>query len=751
MLSMTSLEAPSSTSRDVPAWLWASGIPPAAPAAPSGGAGTSPALYWDMGLSLHERPIHSQSPSRSMMYRNDSGAEHGMFPPHSLIPPPVPAGTSAAGTGNTTGAGTAASATTPESTHAHLPPPHAMYPPSTAFHVPMHPEPAPGYSSVLSFGPGSTYPFFDAQGFPMLMHVPPGMAPSYPMAQQQEHIPSLIESSRADSFSDTWSTLSSVTSDAPSSMHPPAQSTTTSMDDLLALSRQAQNDGEGGQNPNIFVCPHCEKRYTGKHARSIWRRHLQDKHAIPLSVQPRRTRWDRDMNRPRNAAERRERMLESKRRWARKKREQERRVAAANRGASVATDTATPTPSDPDVDQFDALSKEMASTMHNVTKPSLPPSSSSMHMPIHLPPPAPPPASASASASSAAPAVTSSSSSAPNRTALAPRDINIPSSQNWRTDAGAGIVKSPGFLDSKLFMPSPLQSTPLRSALSNPPSLYGTMHSPSDSRTAPDSARRFLPFPHPPSSLTKRTPSERSKFAAFTRIEPSPRKLGLGGQASRADAPASPSVRSVRASRGDQFSSPQHLNLTQSLGLAPHSATKGGGTGFTPSFSSNVHMTPMGAGGGTPFSRMPLGLTPSIHGFLRGTGGGLGGLSASATGSGGGDMSGSGLLGGGDFSGYMMGLTTLDSPHILRSASRPSPLRTGVSFHSSSERDEDDDLDHEGEMRIISPSLRQRVRGNAKASPLGQDTPSKVGSPLRGPGSFSFGLRRTPHRAPKLR
>ncbi|CAO1633895.1 unnamed protein product [Parajaminaea phylloscopi] len=70
----------------------------------------------------------------------------------------------------------------------------------------------------------------------------------------------------------------------------------------------------------IFACPHCDKSYKGKHARSIWRRHLQDKHGIPLSVQPRRTRWDADANRPKNAEERRERMLESKRRWARKKR-----------------------------------------------------------------------------------------------------------------------------------------------------------------------------------------------------------------------------------------------------------------------------------------------------------------------------------------------------------------------------------------------------------------------------------------------
>lgn len=42
----------------------------------------------------------------------------------------------------------------------------------------------------------------------------------------------------------------------------------------------------------IYPCPFCDKQYGGKHARSIWRRHLSNKHDIPLNVQPRRTRWD---------------------------------------------------------------------------------------------------------------------------------------------------------------------------------------------------------------------------------------------------------------------------------------------------------------------------------------------------------------------------------------------------------------------------------------------------------------------------
>lgn len=82
-----------------------------------------------------------------------------------------------------------------------------------------------------------------------------------------------------------------------------------------------------GPDGETIQCPHCPKSYSGKHARSIWRRHLQCKHEIPLSIQPRRTRWDGHANRPRNAEERRERMLESKRRWARKKRLQEKAAA----------------------------------------------------------------------------------------------------------------------------------------------------------------------------------------------------------------------------------------------------------------------------------------------------------------------------------------------------------------------------------------------------------------------------------------
>jgi hypothetical protein len=98
---------------------------------------------------------------------------------------------------------------------------------------------------------------------------------------------------------------------------------TDDIETRLKVAQEAQ-DAAASEGPNgIFCCPYCDKQYAGKHARSIWRRHLQDKHAIPLSQQPRRTRWDGDANRPKNAEERRQRMLESKRRWARKKRQAE--------------------------------------------------------------------------------------------------------------------------------------------------------------------------------------------------------------------------------------------------------------------------------------------------------------------------------------------------------------------------------------------------------------------------------------------
>lgn len=42
-----------------------------------------------------------------------------------------------------------------------------------------------------------------------------------------------------------------------------------------------------------YTCRFCHKTNVGKNARSVARRHLQDKHDIPLSQQTRRSRWDK--------------------------------------------------------------------------------------------------------------------------------------------------------------------------------------------------------------------------------------------------------------------------------------------------------------------------------------------------------------------------------------------------------------------------------------------------------------------------
>ncbi|GAA5895179.1 hypothetical protein JCM6882_006608 [Rhodosporidiobolus microsporus] len=95
-----------------------------------------------------------------------------------------------------------------------------------------------------------------------------------------------------------------------------------------------------------FKCPQCDKVYRGKHARSIWRRHLQDKHGIPLSQQPRRTRWDNDANRPKSEEEKRARTLDSKRRWARKNRATKNGSGSAGQEPSVAGSVGTPASDD---------------------------------------------------------------------------------------------------------------------------------------------------------------------------------------------------------------------------------------------------------------------------------------------------------------------------------------------------------------------------------------------------------------------
>ena|SRR6266487_3508556 len=78
-------------------------------------------------------------------------------------------------------------------------------------------------------------------------------------------------------------------------------------------------DSQGKENKKrelevkINVCEVCKRTYKGKNSRSILRRHLKDKHQIDA---PRGTRWDNYQNRPKNDEERRQHMLESKRRYA---------------------------------------------------------------------------------------------------------------------------------------------------------------------------------------------------------------------------------------------------------------------------------------------------------------------------------------------------------------------------------------------------------------------------------------------------
>ncbi|GAA6061881.1 hypothetical protein JCM10212_000522 [Sporobolomyces blumeae] len=114
--------------------------------------------------------------------------------------------------------------------------------------------------------------------------------------------------------------------------------------------------GPASSTSTDFKCPNCDKVYKGKHARSIWRRHLQDKHGIPLSQQPRRTRWDNDANRPKSEEERRARTLDSKRKWARKNRAEKDSVPPPS------TATGTPGPSGSGVEGGPSASTSAART-----------------------------------------------------------------------------------------------------------------------------------------------------------------------------------------------------------------------------------------------------------------------------------------------------------------------------------------------------------------------------------------------------
>lgn len=142
-------------------------------------------------------------------------------------------------------------------------------------------------------------------------------------------------------------------------------------------------DEETGEES--YSCDACSKLYQGKNARSVWRRHLQDKHGVPLAMQPRKTRWDSGQfffffpciclsakmltywwttaaatlaSRAKSEEERRRRTLESKRKWARKNRAQKRALKLgqplpADDEESLSSPTLPPFPIEiPDHGQF---------------------------------------------------------------------------------------------------------------------------------------------------------------------------------------------------------------------------------------------------------------------------------------------------------------------------------------------------------------------------------------------------------------
>lgn len=76
--------------------------------------------------------------------------------------------------------------------------------------------------------------------------------------------------------------------------HPPALSPSNSHEAInqYSKSQEPHSAGEGQSKWEMYTCRACRKTYDGKNARSVARRHLQDKHGIPLGRQARRTRWD---------------------------------------------------------------------------------------------------------------------------------------------------------------------------------------------------------------------------------------------------------------------------------------------------------------------------------------------------------------------------------------------------------------------------------------------------------------------------
>ncbi|TYJ55271.1 hypothetical protein B9479_004101 [Cryptococcus floricola] len=64
------------------------------------------------------------------------------------------------------------------------------------------------------------------------------------------------------------------------------------VNDLLILHPDKIKGQKGYTEWKLITCRACGKTYDGKNGRSVARRHLQDKHGMPLAAQSRRSRWD---------------------------------------------------------------------------------------------------------------------------------------------------------------------------------------------------------------------------------------------------------------------------------------------------------------------------------------------------------------------------------------------------------------------------------------------------------------------------
>ncbi|KAE8541353.1 hypothetical protein D1P53_002712 [Cryptococcus gattii VGV] len=73
---------------------------------------------------------------------------------------------------------------------------------------------------------------------------------------------------------------------------PAAPGWSLDVNDLLILHPDAHKGDKAYTQWKLITCRVCGKTYDGKNGRSVARRHLQDKHGMPLAAQSRRSRWD---------------------------------------------------------------------------------------------------------------------------------------------------------------------------------------------------------------------------------------------------------------------------------------------------------------------------------------------------------------------------------------------------------------------------------------------------------------------------